>query len=85
MTANHYGLQAQHVSPAAFDNAQRNIIRQQIIAERDQAARAELEAEVTRRIELARGRQGKPAEKPVQAPRVIAIVGEVQTYRALKR
>lgn len=56
---------AGHVSPAAFENSQRNAIRQLILAEREEAARAELEAEITRRMEAARGpQQVKP--EPVQ-------------------
>jgi hypothetical protein len=56
----HYA--AGHVSPAAFENSQRNIIRQQILHEREEAARLELEAEITRRLEAARN----PAPKAVQ-------------------
>jgi hypothetical protein len=58
---------AGHVSPAAFENSQRNQLRLQILAEREQQAKADLEAEIDRRMEAIRGPQEKPVavqEKP---------------------
>lgn len=43
------------VSPAAFENAQRHQMRLQILIEREEAARAGLEAEIDRRLAVARG------------------------------
>ena len=46
---------AGHVSPEAFENAQRHQVRLQILHEREEQAKAELEAEIDRRLEAARG------------------------------
>lgn len=60
---------AGHVSPEAFENAQRNAMRVLILAEREEAARAGLEAEIDRRLEAARGPREKP--EPVREPAVV--------------
>ena len=52
-------------SASHADQAQRQAMRTLILLEREEAARVELEAEIERRLQVARGSQGKPeAVKP---------------------
>jgi hypothetical protein len=93
MPANDYQHPAGWVAPDAFEEAQRQLHREQIAREQQEAARAALEAEVDHRLTAVRGKPAPvshpaaPAEPAVArepAPEPAPEVGFAKAYFAAK-